>query len=195
MNKALDALLLAKDWLQNGREIQATEGGKKLVDVFTWGGDMALKAITMGKAGTSSNAGLQDFFEANVYNKRHKDGQSGVTIMGHRITADKLTSVLTGYTSTVGLAANLLGAQANALVGKLQMAIEASCGEFFTIKDWGVAELQYFQGLGELLNELASNNKNSELGLLMEFFDVEGDFIETLKRDGLYNNVSVRYCP
>ena len=189
MNKALDALLLAKDWLQNGREIQATEGGKKLVDVFTWGGDMALKAITMGKAGTSSNAGLQDFFEANVYNKRHKDGQSGVTIMGHRITADKLTSVLTGYTSTVGLAANLLGAQANALVGKLQMAIEASCGEFFTVKDWGVAELQYFQGLGELLNELASNNKNSELGLLMEFFDVEGDFIETLKRDGLYNNV------
>jgi hypothetical protein len=188
LNKAMDALLLTKDWLQKGRDIQATEGGRKLVDVFTWGGDMALKAVTLNKGTSGTGAAVQDFFEANVYNKRHKDGQSGVTIMGHRITTDKLASALTGYTSTVGLAANLLGAQANLLVGKLQMVIEASCGEFFTVKDWGVAELQYFQMLGPLLNELASNNKSSELGLLMDYFNVEGDFIDNLKRSGMYNS-------
>ena len=188
LNKAMDALLLTKDWLQNGREIQATEGGRKLVDIFTWGGDMALKAVTLNKGTSGTGAAVQDFFEANVYNKRHKDGQSGVTIMGHRITTDKLTSALTGYTSTVGLAANLLGAQANLLVGKLQMVIEASCGEFFTMKDWGVSEVQYFQMLGPYLNELASNNKSSELGLLMEYFNVEGDFIDNLKSSGMYNS-------
>ena len=189
LNKAMDALLLTKDWLQNGRDIQATEGGRKLVDIFTWGGDMALKAVTLNKGTSGTGAAVQDFFEANVYNKRHKDGQSGVTIMGHRITADKLTSALTGYTSTVGLAANLLGAQANLLVGKLQMIIEASCGEFFTMKDWGVSEIQYFQMLGPYLNELASNNKSSELALLMDYFNVEGDFIDHLKESGMYNSI------
>lgn len=188
MNKAIDALMLAKDWLINRRNIAATEGDKTLMDIYTWGRDVMIRTIKKTPS-TALSAGLvADFTEANIYNKRHKDGKGHVSVFGMDVSYDKLTNLVTGYTSFTGLSMNLLGAQANALVGKLQMVIEASCSEFFNIADWGYAEWEYFQEIWPMLSELASNNKTSDLALLMDFFDVKDDFIENLKEDGFYNN-------
>jgi hypothetical protein len=188
MNKAIDALMLAKDWLINRRNIAATEGDKTLMDIYTWGRDVMIRTIKKTPS-TALSAGLvADFTEANIYNKRHKDGKGHVSVFGMDVSYDKLTNLVTGYTSFTGLSMNLLGAQANALVGKLQMVIEASCSEFFNIADWGYAEWEYFQEIWPMLSELASNNKTSDLALLMDFLDVKDDFIENLKEDGFYNN-------
>lgn len=189
MNKAIDALMLAKDWLINRRNIAAVEGDKTLMDIYTWGRDVMIRTIKKTPS-TALSAGLvADFTEANIYNKRHADGKGHVSVFGMDVSYDKLTNLVTGYTSFTGLSMNLLGAQANALVGKLQMTIEASCGEFFNIADWGYAEWEYFQEIWPMLNELASNKKTSDLALLMDFFDVKDDFIENLKADGMYNNI------
>ena len=195
MNKAIDALMLAKDWLMNRRKIADTEGDKTLMDIFTWGRDVMIRTIKKTPS-TALSAGLiADFTEANIYGKRHKDGKGHVSVFGLDVSYDKLTNLVTGYTSFTGLSMNLLGAQANALVGKLQMIIEGSCGEFFNMADWGYAEWSYFTGSSDgdsiwpMLNELASNNKTSNLALLMDFFDVKDDFIENLKEAGFYNNV------
>lgn len=189
MNKAIDALMLAKDWLMNRRNIAAVEGDKTLMDIYTWGRDVMIRTIKKTPS-TALSAGLvADFTEANIYGKRHKDGKGHISVFGLDVSYDKLTNLVTGYTSFTGLSMNLLGAQANALVGKLQMAIEAGCGEFFNIADWGYAEWEYFQEIWPMLNELASNNKTSDMALLMDFFDVKDDFIENLKEDGFYNNI------
>lgn len=189
MNKAIDALMLAKDWLMNHRNIAAVEGDKTLMDIYTWGRDVMIRTIKKTPS-TALSAGLvADFTEANIYNKRHADGKGHVSVFGMDVSYDKLTNLVTGYTSFTGLSMNLLGAQANALVGKLQMTIEASCGEFFNIADWGYAEYEYFKEIWPMLSELASNKKTSDLALLMDFFDVEDDFIENLKADGMYNNI------
>lgn len=189
MNKAIDALMLAKDWLMNRRNIAAVEGDKTLMDIYTWGRDVMIRTIKKTPS-TALSAGLvADFTEANIYGKRHKDGKGHVSVFGLDVSYDKLTNLVTGYTSFTGLSMNLLGAQANALVGKLQMAIEAGCGEFFNIADWGYAEWEYFQEIWPMLTELASNNKTSDMALLMDFFDVKDDFIENLKEDGFYNNI------
>ena len=192
MNKALDALMLAKDWLMNRRNIASTEGDKTLMDIYTWGRDVMIRTIKKSPS-TALSAGLvADFTEANIYGKRHKDGKGHVSVFGLDVSYDKLTNLVTSYTSKTGLSLNLLGAEANALVGKLQMAIESGCGEFFNIADWGYAEWEYFQEIWPMLNELASNNKTSDLALLMDFFDVDDEFIESLKRDGMYNNIVSR---
>lgn len=189
MNKALDALMLAKDWLINRRNIAAVEGDKTLMDIYTWGRDVMIRTIKKTPA-TALSAGLvADFTEVNIFGKRHKDGKGHVSVFGLDVSYDKLTGLVTGYTSYTGLSLNLLGAQANALVGKLQMCIEGACGEFYNIADWGYAEWEYFQEIWPMLAELASNKKTSDLALLMDYFDVKDEFIENLKADGFYNNI------
>jgi len=65
------------------------------------------------------------------------------TLFGHTVQYDKWTDRIIGYTSTVGLTANLLGGTANVLVGKLQMLIDTGFGlggEFFNMRDMVAAE-------------------------------------------------------
>lgn len=187
MNKVLDSLMLTKDWMLSQRETQKTAGSQVMTDMFTWGREMYINSVN-NDVGASSSAGLlMDFYEKNVYGRTKKD-EGTVTVFGCRVSVDKAVDFLTGYTSVTGLSMNLLGAQANMLVGKLQMIIEAGCGEFFDLKDFAVGEVEYFHLLPELLLELTSNNKSSKLGLLMEQFDVLDDYFNQLKEAGFYKS-------
>lgn len=186
MNKILDAMMLAKDWIAGDdprtRKIAQDRGGNKLMDIFTFGHELFAQSIYKG-SGANTKALLDDFYERNMYGRlKKKEG----SVFG--VPIDKLADTITGYTSVKGLSLNVLGAQANALVGKIQMIIEASAGEFFNLGDFAVAELKYFQLLPELLIELHSNNKSSKLALLMDRFDVTDDYMRSLKDKGFYDN-------
>lgn len=184
LNKISDQLLLLQDYItdhKNGRQVQARRGGKGLIDVYFFGKDMNYNPITE-KGGLSSDALVYDLYERALYGKLKK--KETVHVFGLDINADKVADLLTAYTSTTGLAINFMGAQANYLVGKLQMIIDGGSGEFFNLKDYAVADLKYFQMLPELMNELNSNNKKSLLALLGNFFDVTDDFIERVKEKG-----------
>ena len=187
MNKVIDALMLSKDWLLSRRKTQKTAGSKVLTDIFTWGRDMYINSVS-NDTGASKSAGLlMDFYEKDVFGRRKKD-EGTVTLFGVKVSVDKAADILTRYTSITGLTVNLLGAQANALVGKLQMIIEGGAGEFYNLKDLAVADFKYGQMLPELLLELNSNNKSSKLGLLMERFDVLEGYYDKLKSAGFYRS-------
>lgn len=183
MNEVLDALLNMKEYLMNVRKIGKTAGSDPLVDVFNWGREMYMNSIKK-EAGTSATAGLlTDFYEKAVFGRKKKVE----TIKG--IPIDKIADVLTGYTSITGLTVNLLGAEANYLVGKMQMIIEGACGEFYNLSDLSIADVKYFQMLPELLVEASmGNNRKSKLALLMERFDVLEDYYRDLKAKGFYKS-------
>ena len=185
MNNIIDALLLTKDFMLN-RKVAQTEGGSVIADISKVGKQTTATLATKLGISTGLNDLAEDFFERNVYGKSKKN--EGY-LWGTKIRMDKVTDALTGYTSVTGLAVNALGAEANVLVGKLQMLIEAGLGfggEFFNMKDLCYADAKYFQMLAPLLNEVASPTKSSLLGLLMEKFDVQDDFYEKIKETGFY---------
>ena len=180
LNRVLDTLMLTKDWLINVRQPDKTEGTRKLVDIFKWGRDIFMQSVMREE---NSESGLiVDFYEKNVYGKTKKNEE--VSLFGVTVKLDRAADWLTGFTSRTGLTVNILGSQANLLVGKLQMTIEGFSGEFFDLADMGYAEAKYFQLLMPYLMEYNSNNKSSLLGLLSDKFNVMEGYYEELKQKG-----------
>lgn len=188
MNDILDVLLLAKDYMLTQRSIPQSSGDEKKISMKKLGKQVYVTAASKLGISTDLSGLTQDFYEKAVYGRAHKD--EGY-LWGTKIKVDKLVNAVTGYTSITGLAVNVLGAQANVLVGKLQMLIDSGMGlggEFFGFKDLVFADAKYFQMLPELLVEVASTTKSSKLGLLMERFDVLDDFYEKLNETGFYKS-------
>lgn len=188
MNKILDALMLTKDYMLTQRRAPQKSGSGIVADIQKVG----KKAYVVGasKLGINTELGglADDFYERMVFGQNRKD--EGY-VFGTKIKLDKLVDVITGYTSVAGLAVNVLGSEANLLVGKLQMLIESGLGmggEFFNMKDMTYAEAKYFRELPELLLEVNSTTKSSLLGLLMEKFDVLDDFYDKIKETGFYKS-------
>lgn len=187
MNKVIDALMLTKDYLAQ-RAVNQNKGQKIMGDIFNLGKTDYFSPYTKKGSESRQMELLDDFYERIIFGEKKKD--SGY-LWGTKISLDKLADSLTGYTSIVGLSTNFVGAQANLLVGKMQMLIESGLGmggEFFGMKDLLYADGRYFQMIPSVLQEVASNNKSSLLGLLMERFDVLDDFYEKLKESGFYKN-------
>lgn len=187
MNEMLDILMLTEDLLLK-RESKAQSGNKGLLSLFNIGGKQYADVAT--QEAEHSKALLYDFYERNVFSHKKKQTRS-FTIFGTDISVGKAADVITSYTSFTGLAPNVLGAQANYFMGKVQMVIDGSCGEFFNLKDYAVADVKYAQMIAPYLNEINSNNKKSKLALLGEYFNAEGSFFEELKRKG-YENTAVK---
>jgi len=144
-----------------------------------------IRPVTKKTRETSTGKWIEGIMDTKVYGIRHKPSGN---IGGTSINIDKLADVATSYSSVTGLAANVPGAIANALVGKLQLIIEAGGGEFFDFKSYSQGSLKYWGLLPELMGELASNNKKSMLHLLMQEFDVLDDFYDKIRETGFYTN-------
>lgn len=188
MNQILDSLLLAKDYMLTQTSVAQSSGNSILADAQKLGKKVYTNIAT--KAGVATDLGglADDFFERVVYGKTKKD--EGY-LFGTKIRTSKLGDLITSYTSIAGLTVNTLGAEANVLVGKLQMLIESGMGmggEFFNMKDLLYSDGKYFELLGPLLCEINSNTKSSLLGLMMERFDVLDDFYDRIKETGFYKN-------
>lgn len=186
MNSILDSMMLTKDWLMSKRPTMKTEGGKSMMDIFQWGKQMFMNSVYTEGRNTRSGALMADFFEKSMFGRGRK--KESMSIGGVDIPVDKIADFLTEYTSITGLSTNLLGAEDNVWVGKMQMLIEAGAGEFFNLKDLAVADLQYFRLLPQLLNELKGNTKSSMLALLMDRFNVLEDYYESYKETNFYKS-------
>lgn len=187
MDSIANALLLAKDFMLNRRRVQETSGDKRLTEMQRLGKKTYVRAASKLGVSTSLSGLAEDLYDKVLYNRRRKEGKS-IYLFGNEYRLDKLSDAILGYTSISGLSLNLLGAEANLLVGKLQMLIDASCGEFFNLKDMAKAELRYFELLPELWLEINSNTKSSKLALLMEKFDVMENFYDAIKETGFYKS-------
>ena len=180
INKISDALLLTKDYFEQREPAAESERGA-VVNIVNFADKAIARAVT--KSNSDGATILSDLYEREMYGRK-KTGGKTYTLFGVEVSSDKAIDWLVGFTSRTGLAVNLLGAQANLLVGKIQMFIESWAGEFFNLKDMAVAELKYFQYLPQYLNEYMTDNKASFLGLLGERFDVLEDFFKELQSKG-----------
>ena len=190
MNKILDALMLTKDYMLQKLNIPIKEGGNLAVQQTKLGKKTYVNVATKLGVATDLEGLADDFFERVVFGRARKPSKT-VSLFGTKVSLDKVSDSIVGYSSVTGLMVNTLGAQANLFVGKLQMLIDSGIGmggEFFNMKDLGYAEVKYWQLLPPLLNEIKSNNKSSLLGLLMDRFDVTDDFYEKIKESGFYKN-------
>lgn len=184
MAEHINSLELVKEFLLE-RRIEQKRGNASLIGVMNINGKREVRPVTKKARETSTGKWIEGIMDTKVYGIRHKPSGN---IGGTSISIDKLTDVATSYSSVTGLAANVPGAIANALVGKLQMIIEAGGGEFFNFKSYTQGSAKYWSLLPELLGELSSNNKKSMLHLLMQEFDVLDDFYDRLKETGFYTN-------
>lgn len=125
----------------------------------------------------NTNKIVEGFIAQHVY------GQTiDTSLLGSKGT--KLIQNIIGYTSFKGLSSNWLGWANNYLVGEFQMLIEAGCGEFYNLKDYGMAHLKLFgnSGVKGEIMELLTNNMNSKGTLFREMFDpTNDDFAEKSK--------------
>lgn len=185
MNRALDAFELAGDYFKTQRKGNQAEGGKTFVEIIHNFGNAVSRAVIKDPSGDL----ITDLYERDIYGRKQKD-EGTVSLFGQDVSISKAANWLTGFTSRSGLSLNVLGAQANALVGKIQMFIEGSAGEFFNMKDLAAAEVNYFQLLVPHLNEFASNNRKALLSLLGDKFDIMGDFFQKLRESG-FNRTAI----
>ena len=187
MNKIADSLMLTEDYFRTQRDVQEAAGGNGIVNVVRMAQDTFARSLSKKSGDTNIGGILTDLYEREVYGRKKKD-EGTVSLFGVDVSTAKAVDWLTGYTSRTGLVVNMLGAQANALVGKIQMHIEAVAGEFFDIKDLAAGEVAYFRYLPAYLNEYLSNNKKSFLGLLGDRFNIMEDFYQELRDKGFHTS-------
>lgn len=187
MSDVIDTLVLAQDYLTTQRGYEKGYGPFSLVNLMGFGKNKVINPVRESIVKSASAEQAEKFSLANLYNQR-KDRLGDLVVAGKPISVDSVIDSLTGATSVLGLTTNLLGAEANLMVGHIQMFIEAKCKEFFTMTNFLKADVQYARLLPEVLAELSSNNKKALLTLLGERFNVMDDFFETLKEKGFKNS-------
>ena len=183
MSDAIDALTLAQEYLTTRRKFNKPAGPFSKINVIRQGSETTATPVQENIAKSKSASQLTKFALSNVYDKR-KDESGEFELFGQRVSINDAVDTLTGVTSVLGLSVNLLGAEANVLVGQIQMFIESVAKEFFSIKNWAVGDLHYTELLPEYLGELGSVNKKSKLALLGDEFNVMEDYYETLRQNG-----------
>lgn len=183
MSSAIDVLMLAQDYLTSVRGFNKPDGPFTKLNVLRQGDETRASAVQEDISRSRSAKQLDMFALSNMYNQR-KDTTGEVELFGQRVSINDAVDTITGITSVLGLSVNLLGAEANVLVGEIQMFIDAVAKEFFTIKNWMTADLHYTQLLPEYLGELGTYNKKSKLALMGDAFNVMEDYFETLRQNG-----------
>lgn len=112
---------------------------------------------------------LDGFIDQHIYGiKRNTTG----TLDKHTKTVRFLDNIIK-YTSFKGLVTNVPGATANALMGVMQIFVDAGCGEFFGYKDmiWAAGKLFGGTGIEGDIMELVTNNRSHKAALFREVFD------------------------
>lgn len=188
MNEAVDILEIGRAFVKQ-RKVQLNEGNKPIMSRFKALNDVYSTLVTI--AGSNSNiAGrMDDWMDSVVYEKR-KNNEGTIKVLGANIDVAKSLDTIKDYTGLLGLGFNLFSTISNVAVGKLQQWIEGYAGEWFTLKDYAKANIQYTELLPGCLAEIASPVKHNKLSLLIQMFDPMGDYFENL-RDPNYNKSAV----
>lgn len=192
MSDALDVLMLTQDYLTTQRGFNKQAGPFTIMNVLRQGSELRASPVQEDISKSRSAKQLGEFSLSNVFNKR-KETTGEVNLFGYTASVNDAVDTLTGITSVLGLSVNLLGAEANVLVGEIQMFIDAIAKEFFTIRNWMVGDLHYVELLPEYLGELGSYNKKSKLALLGDHFNVMEDYYETLRQNGFSKSMIGRF--
>ena len=171
MNKIRDVVEFMGDFI---KDQQIPPDKQNQAEVIEGNGIRVFKdLINFGKA-TNTIAIINGFIDKHIY---------GVKLKKINKWTKLLQSLLT-YTSLRSLTFNVKGMISNALVGELQVLIEAGAGEFYNLLDYMWAHTKIFgdstiSAPGRII-DFMTNNVNSKAILLAQRFDPMNDiFNET----------------
>ena len=190
MNDIIDTLELARDFIKD-REIQQYSGDSKIQETFRAMGKKFRKLYKKYGEGSNIVERLDEYYASVVYGETKAD-EGTWNIFGKHIDKAKTLDTLKDYTTIVGLGINPFSAIANVSAGVMQQWIDAIGKERFGFKDLNKAHARYWGLMPQFLAELNSTNQTNLLGLILQKFDVEEDFYDTMKRSTMYSGALKR---
>lgn len=107
------------------------------------------------------------------------------------ITTSKIADTLMRFTSFSILGYNGFTGINNVMVGKYQMFIEATGGEWFGLNDWRKAEKEYWKMVPELVKDIYQPYLSCKMNLIMELFNVGQHWKENIKNSKTFKNAAL----
>jgi hypothetical protein len=178
LNKIGDEINLFKTIIGEREVTATTSKGKPIMDAF------------------AKKIGFQEFLKQNgeSYSKKHVDAfidmvvynemQKAEEIMG--FSAGKITGTLTGFSAITTIALDALKGVANNLQGNIQLIIEASSSQYFSVKNLHKGKMEFAKVVPQLIADFGKSTPDSLTGKLIEEFDpMQGEY-----KDAYGKNVS-----
>lgn len=142
------------------------------VDVKVPGGGVKMKEHDL-----NTSKMIVSFINDYIYGIQNED----TGILGSRISAKKVASVISGYTAYTALAWNFSTMIPNRLISLANTRVVAEGNEWFNDKHWQEAIAEYHKNLGGFLNDFKSggflNQKSTLTQLISRFNAIQGDFL------------------
>lgn len=190
MNDILNPLEIGR-WLAynvdgKGRTIQATQGGKPLMEKWKSGGKTHSSPLTLDVNQSTFKRTLDEFFNSKIYQRYFKDsGEVG------GIDVNKGTSLLLKIGAMAQLGFNALANLANVGTGIAMLNIEAAAGEYFKASELAAADKDYIEELGSYFGDLGQRVQDSWLSLFDDIFDIKKDFAGKIKHKDWLNRTFI----
>lgn len=161
------------------KENDATKNGKPKVEIWKEKGKILVNSLTTGDK-TMTNQLAEAMVNSSIYGEHIKDPGK----------AAKLAEFLLSANSLISLGVNIIGAVSNVITGEANALLEAGAGEYFNLKNYGVAQARMVQALVSMWQKTADvytdtvENKDS---LISNVFDPFSESFEDLQGASRYN--------
>jgi len=139
------------------------------------------------KNGLESNSyrAYNNIIESRLYGK---DSVSVGSVLG--VSVDKATKMLIKVSADNMLIANMLGAKANVLNGKMMNFFESVRGTHFGTGDLIVSEKKYFGDMGNIMNDIGKFRPESKTNMFLERFGTHFEgFMNSLTKDNRFKRL------
>lgn len=184
-NTIADVLEVTKSFYAE-RPVIKTSGGKQQYERFKLGDEAITKVHTVEGKMTNNYKKLESFIDTTMYGQSRN--KSNVTLGNVTIAVDKIGDKVMHLNAINSMGLNAFSATSNATMGMIQLLVEASGGEFFTIKELGQAVQQYFGMLPNNIIQSYKDNKTDKLSLLIKKFDVLESLFTDIKNSDINSN-------
>lgn len=137
------------------------------MDVLKYRNVGGLRNEITRKETSRSYTRLSKFMDNNVYGINTPKLK-----IGKRLVLNKLIGTFSGIASKVFLGGNVIGGAANLTMGASEIFKEAIGGEYFSVKDWKAAHINYWKDMPSNWLNAGEDVKEDKVSLFMRHFDV-----------------------
>lgn len=176
MNNIVAELELLKEILAE-REVNLNSGRKTILDKIKKYGTDSERAQKVKGRETEIYKQFVKYIDMVVYGQI-KDSTKAITILGKEIPLTKLADAINKYSSFRTLALNLFSGVSNITMGKTMNFIEAHAGEYFTKKDYLLADKDYMSESLGFISDVNKKRPESFGGQLVQLFDALQEYDE-----------------
>lgn len=173
LDEIVNPLKLLRESVKQKRLLK-TKFGKVLQETINIDGSKVKNPVYLEETQNNLLSKIDEFLECQVYGRYLKpQGNS-------KVDKQKVVTFIKKCTSTAYLGCNWLAGVANVANAIGMQNIEAFAREWFTAKELASADKKYASLLPAYFAEIGERNKQSELALFMEMFNIKQDYREKI---------------